>query len=809
MTEKKFIQTSIRNLIEYVLRKGDISLGFFGQSRFIEGTKAHQKIQKSRGRGYKKEVYISENFDRKNAILSLRGRIDGVFEKDGMIVIEEIKSTSQNFSQLTKDSNEKNWAQAKFYAFLFAKKNNITLLNVQLTYYQFDTEEIKSFTTQCNINELEEFCLTIIDQYIEWATALANWLKTRDSSIKKLPFPFLSYRKGQDIMIKIVDEVIENGNKLFCLAPTGIGKTIGAVYPAVKKIVKDFDSKIFYLTAKTTTRFIVEETLDILRKSDLSLKSVTITAKAKICFKEKDLCDPNYCEFAKGHFDRVNEAIKDIFKEDAFTYFVIEKYARKHCVCPFELSLDLALWSDCIICDYNYVFDPRVSLKRFFSEDKGNYTFLIDEAHNLVDRARKMFSAVLLKEPILKLRREIKAELPELSKVLHKINRYMIKIRKRCEQFEHEYYAQKELPEEELFTLLREFSSLASDWLELNYPTQFRDELLEQFFEIRNFLRVANDYDDYYVTYFRKQRNDVIIKLYCIDPSKQLKKALNKGKSSIFYSATLTPLDYFIYLLGGDRLSTQLQLPSPFPRENLALLLADYISTRYHDRQFSYKEIAELIQKATNPKTGNYLIYFPSYEYMENVLEEYGDIMGDVKLVVQTQGMTERQREEYLSNFSTYGKKTLIGFAVMGGIFGEGIDLIGEKLSGAVIVGVGLPKVSLEQDLIKAYFDTKNGNGFLFAYTFPGMNKVMQAAGRVIRTENDRGIVLLIGDRYSTSTYNNLFPESWCSIKIIHNKTQLSEMTARFWRSSLEKELKGADNYRETRGHTLRRWFVT
>jgi DNA excision repair protein ERCC-2 len=425
-----------------------------------------------------------------------------------------------------------------------------------------------------------------------------------------------------------------------------------------------------------------------------------------------------------------------------------------------------------------------------------------------VDRARKMFSAVLSKESILKLRRETKAELPELSKVLHKINRYMIKIRKRCEQIKHGYYAQKELPEEELFTLLRKFSSLASDWLELNNPTQFRDELLEQFFEIRNFILVANEYDECYVTYFRKQRNNVIIKLYCIDPSKKLKKALNKGKSSIFYSATLTPLDYYIYLLGGDSESTQLQLPSPFPRENLALLLADYISTRYHDREFSYKEIAELIQNVTNPKTGNYLVFFPSYEYLENVLEEYGDIMGDVKLIVQFQGMTERQREEYLANFSTFGKKTLIGFAVMGGIFGEGIDLIGEKLSGAVIVGVGLPKLSLEQDQIKAYFNTKNGKGFLFAYTFPGMNKVMQAAGRVIRTENDRGVVLLIGDRYSTYTYNKLFPESWRFIKIIDNKIQLSEMTTRFWRSGLIKELERADNHRETRGRALRRWYV-
>ncbi|OLS29154.1 MAG: ATP-dependent DNA helicase [Candidatus Heimdallarchaeota archaeon AB_125] len=781
MQSKTIIQMSIRNLVEYVLRKGDISLGFFSQSRLVEGTKAHQKIQNSRGKGYQKEVSITDEIVREEAILSLRGRIDGVFEKEGKTFIEEIKSTSQNLATLSDKSNENYWAQAKFYAFLYAKKHNLDVVNVQLTYYQIDTKQVKYFVEQMSFNELEEFCLVIIDQYLEWAVILSDWLKIRSQSIDGLNFPFPTYRKGQEKMVKIVEEVLSKEKTFFCQAPTGIGKTIGALYPSIKLLERNFDSKIFYLTAKTTTRFIAEETLEILRSAGLKLKSTTITAKAKICFKEKDMCDPNYCEYARGHFNRINGAIKDIFQEDAFTREIIEKYAKKHRVCPFEFSLDLTLWSDCVVCDYNYAFDPRVFLKRFFAEENGEYTFLIDEAHNLVDRARKMFSAGLLKKPVLSLRRKVKEEIPELSKILNKINQYFIKIRKKCETSEFRYIAQKELPEEELFKLLRKFSSIASDWLELNIPTEYRDELLELFFDVRNFLRTAEDYDDHYVTYYRKYRNNVIVKLFCMDPSKLLKKAINRGKTAIFYSATLSPIDYFAYLLGGGDESTKMQLPSPFPRENLALLLADHISTRYVDREQSYKEIADLILKVTLPKIGNYLIYFPSYEYLENVLEAFESIRNDSELIVQTQGMTEEEREGFLDKFSKFGTKTLIGFAVMGGIFGEGIDLIGEKLSGAVVVGVGLPKISLEQDLIKDHFDTVKGKGFLYAYTFPGMNKVMQAAGRVIRTEKDQGVVLLIGDRYSTSTYTKLFPESWQDVRLINNKNQLSKMIESFW----------------------------
>ena len=781
MSIKPIINVSVRNLVEYVMQEGDISFVFFKQSRMTEGTKAHQKVQNSRGKDYKKEVTISSTIDRKGCILNIKGRIDGILEKDKITYIEEIKSTTQKLELLKNESNPKYWAQAKIYAYLYCKQNKIKSVGVQLTYFNIESQKTRFFSEIFELKHLETFCLEIIDKYLNWASTLGNWLITRRKSIGSLDFPFPQFRKGQENLIKVASETIKKQSKLFCQAPTGIGKTIATTYPAVKLMGEDFDSKIFYLTAKTTTRFIAEETLDIMRKTGLKLKSVTITAKAKICFKKDVICDPSYCEYAKGHFNRINDAIQDIYEEDAFTQQAIEKYAQKHKVCPFEFSLDLSNWSDCVICDYNYVFDPRVYLRRFFFEEKGDFVFLVDEAHNLVDRAREMFSAVLTKKTILKLSRQTKEQSPELSTVLKKMNQYMISFRKLCEQNGNYFHVQAEMPNKEFLKTLRRFNRKAEDWLELNKPSDFNEDLLELYFDVRNFLRVSEDYNHQFITYFRKYGGEVVVKLFCIDPSKLLRNALNRGKSAVFFSATLTPLDYFSQLLGGDNMSTKMALPSPFPEENLCLMVADRISTRYRDRLFSYDEVAEIINHVVQGKIGNYLVFFPSYEYMEEVLLEYEKLETNEEIIVQETGMTEKAREQFLGRFSDFGEKTLVGFVVMGGIFGEGIDLIGEKLSGAVVVGVGLPKIGLERDLIKGHFDRVNQKGFFYAYTYPGMNKVLQAAGRVIRTENDRGVVILIGDRYSTNTYKKLIPASWNSITRITSKENLLHRIKHFW----------------------------
>ncbi|MCK4972592.1 MAG: ATP-dependent DNA helicase, partial [Candidatus Heimdallarchaeota archaeon] len=477
----------------------------------------------------------------------------------------------------------------------------------------------------------------------------------------------------------------------------------------------------------------------------------------------------------------VNAAVNEIFDQGAFTRTVVEETARRHQVCPFEFSLELSLWADCIVCDYNYAFDPRVYLRRFFMEEKGDFTFLIDEAHNLVNRSREMFSANLMKKPILNLRRATKTDVPKLSTLLNKLNQHMIAARKLCEKDGTYSHVQKPLPSKEFIANLRKFCRNAEEWLELNIGSSFRDNLLEFYFDARNFLRVVEDYDQRFLTYIKKYKNNVRIKLYCLDPSKLLQEALKRGKSAIFFSATLTPASYFQELLGGDNNSAKLLLNSPFPRENLGLYMADYISTKYTMRGYSYDEIAKLVEVIAKSKTGNFLIFFPSYAYLEEVFQHFIQLNVKAKIIKQTPGMTENERESFLDEFSKFGKKTLIGFVVMGGIFGEGIDLIGEKLAGAVIVGVGLPKVGLEQNLLKDYFDKKNGKGFLFAYTYPGMNRVLQAMGRVIRTETDRGAVLLIGDRYSSNTYLKLFPKHWDIVPRVSGKEDLARKIKRFW----------------------------
>ncbi|MBY9001302.1 MAG: ATP-dependent DNA helicase [Candidatus Heimdallarchaeota archaeon] len=781
MASKPIIKVSVRNLISYVLRKGDISVGYFQRSRLAEGTKGHQYVQRKRGPNYKKEVAVNDIIERENCSLQLGGRIDGIFVAEGKIFLEEIKTTQKPLATIKENSSASYWAQAICYAYIYSKQNSLNSINVQLTYFHLDTKKTRSFVKVFRFEEVEKQCIDLVDKYLDWALTIYNWLEERNKSINKVKFPFPSYRTGQDKLIKVASDVLKNQKKLFCQAPTGIGKTIATLFPAIKSLNGGLDSKIFYLTAKTTTRFIAEETLDILRKNSLRMKSVTITAKAKICFKEKDNCDPVYCEYARGHFDRVNKAVEDIFTEDSFTREVIEKYAKKHMVCPFEFSLDLANWSDCIICDYNYVFDPRVYLRRFFLEDKGDFTFLIDEAHNLVDRSREMFSAELIKNPILDLRRVTKDSIPKLSTLLNKLNQHMIAARKLCERDGTYSHIQTSLPSKEFISDLRKFCFFAEEWLELNLATNFRDKLLEFYFNARNFLRVVEDYDNHFVTYFKKFKNNVRIRLYCLDPSKLLKEALKRGKSAMFFSATLTPNSYFQELLGGDSNSAKLLLNSPFPRENLGLFIADYLSTKFKMRELSYEEIAYLIEVTTKSKVGNFLVFFPSYAYMEEVYTHFLKLNSKAKIVKQSQGMSEKEREEFLDEFSKFGKKTLIGFVVMGGIFAEGIDLIGEKLSGAVIVGVGLPKVCLEQDLLRSYFDKKNGKGFLFAYTYPGMNRVLQAVGRVIRTETDRGVVLLIGDRYATSTYTKLFPQHWETVPRIAGKEDLARKIKRFW----------------------------
>lgn len=773
--EKGIINISARELVEFVLMSGDITSGFPTGSGAIEGIKGHKLLQKVQG--YKSEVTVRHSIEVDDIKIEITGRIDGVIEEEGSVVIDEIKTVENDLEEID-DGNDLHWGQAKCYAYIYAVQNNLAYIDVQLTYYSISTREIKRFRRRCSFDELKLFFYEVISKYVEWAKLLRDWAYIRDKSIKELSFPYASYRKGQRKLAVATYNAIKNGKKLFVQAPTGIGKTIATIFPAVKAIGEGLTSKVFYLTAKNTNITVAEETLDKLSQGGLRIKRLTITAKEKICFNGEITCDPEKCDYAKGHFDRVKDAIRDIFKEDAFTREKIEIYARKHKVCPFEFSLDLSLWSDFIMCDYNYVFDPKAYIRRHF-DNKTDYVFLIDEAHNLVDRAREMFSAELYKKKILHLKKTIKNELPDIAKSLFKMNKYMLKLRKACG--EGNFFIQKEVPDE-IYGILRNFIEKAVLWLKKEINAPFRQELLELYFDIYTFIRIYELYDEKYVTYAEKIEDEIKLKIFCVDPSKLINKALNRGKAAIFFSATLTPIDYFQQMFGcaDDEVCSRLKLASPFPRENMCLLIDNSVSTKYDERKLSYSVISDIIFASISGKRGNYLVFFPSYEYMYNVYERFVEKYPNIKTLRQDPNMTEGERREFLNCFCENNECYTIGFAVMGGIFGEGIDLTGDRLLGVIIIGVGLPQICFERDIIKDYYQKLSGKGFEYAYIYPGMNRVLQAAGRVIRTERDRGIILLIDERFTHWIYKRLFPPEW-SPKIVKDENEIKAQVVKFW----------------------------
>jgi DNA excision repair protein ERCC-2 len=775
---KKEIHIAVRELVHHALLSGDLIMEFLGSIRSHDAIRAHQKIQKSRPDTYQAEVSVSHRIETDLLALTISGRIDGVFKQPDRIIIEEIKTTTRNLDFYERNQNQLHWGQAKTYAYLYSVCHNLKEVDVQLTYYHIESGKLSELKKHFDISDLESFFKELLARYLQWAETVANWCDVREASIHHLQFPFKSYRPGQREMAVEIYRKIKTDGQLLIQAATGIGKTIAAIFPAIKAIGEGFSQKIFYLTARTTGRTVAEKALDELRAGGLKIKSITLTAKDKICFNPLSACHPDECEFARGHYDRLNEALASIFKQDAFTRTCIEQTAEQFQVCPFEFSLDLALWADVIICDYNYAFDPRVFLRRFFQEENGAYTFLVDEAHNLVDRSREMFSAEIFKQSVLDVRRAVKDKLPHIFKCLGKINSWLVKARKSCEEVGGSH-AQAE-PPEDLYPHLRRFLLLSEKWLAQNIKTSFREPLLEFFFTVSGFLRVSEQYDPSYATCYRKIGKDLKLRLFCIDPSGHLENAFKRCRSTIFFSATMTPMKYFKTILGCDEHADQMILPSPFPPENLGLFISSRISTLYRHRNRTKPEVARTILTLVRQAKGNYLLFFPSYEYMMMVYESFQAENPEIEAVLQTPSMPEAERDAFLMRFEKKNPKTLVGFAVMGGIFGEGIDLVGKRLSGAAIVGVGLPALSLENDIIRDYFASQRNVGFEYAYLYPGINRVLQAAGRVIRTDRDRGVVLLIDQRYGTMRYTSLLPDNWRPIRI-QNERQLADDLKRFW----------------------------
>ncbi|MBP1991459.1 ATP-dependent DNA helicase [Paenibacillus eucommiae] len=760
------IQIAVRTLVEYVLSSGSLDSVFRTTSTLTEGTKAHQKVQKQYTDQDQKEVHLTTEIPCGDLLFVLEGRCDGLLFTEDAVTIDEIKSTARDVRLITKEMYPVHWAQAKCYAYMYAKANGISLMRLQLTYVQTGTEEQQRFVQEATFEELANFVDDLIERYAPYASLVVRHRSMRDISIGDLSFPFQTYREGQRKLAGAVYRTIEERTNLYAKAPTGIGKTISTTFPAIKALGKGWLQRIYYLTAKTITRTAAEEAFALMQSKGLHIHAVTLTAKDKICFQDEVRCQKEHCEFADGHYDRINEALMDILSnETLMNRQVIERYARKHRVCPFEFSLDAAYAADVVICDYNYIFDPRASLKRQQAEQKKQTALLVDEAHNLVERAREMFSATLHKSAFLAVQREMKGLHPEAHKAAKAVNDFFIALRKKNTD---QQAVDSGLPQD-LMLLVEAFALQAEKVLASSGGGGASPLLLDTYFSSMSFLRIGKLYDERFVTYWELSKNDVQVKLFCLDPSHLLKQMGKDYRSHIYFSATLSPSAYYMDMLGAGPEDYTVSIPSPFSSEQLNVFIQP-LSTRYHDRERTKGALVQLLQQLMDKQPGNYLVFFPSYAYMNDVYDAFETEGTGVRTILQHADMSEEERESFLLAFDADNAEAFLGFAVMGGIFSEGIDLVGNRLNGVVVVGVGLPQLGLERNIIKNYFNDLGKDGYDYAYKFPGMNKVLQAGGRLIRSEQDRGVLVLVDDRYLQPHYQQLLPEEWKHYAVVRSE---------------------------------------
>ncbi|WP_379130123.1 helicase C-terminal domain-containing protein [Paenibacillus sp. sgz500958] len=764
------VSISVRSLVEYCFRSGSIEPGFRSTASMAEGTRIHQKVQKQYQEKDQKEVYVKAEIPYSGLLFRIDGRCDGLLISDaGTLIVEEIKSTAEPLDRLA-EGRPVHWAQAVMYAYMIAAEQSLPAMDVRLTYVHTGSEEQMSLDRRYTREELDAFAEEMVRGYAPYADMLLRHHEHRNDSIREMPFPFPAYRSGQRNLAGSVYKAVTERAGLFVQAPTGIGKTMSTIFPVIKAMGEGHCEVLFYLTAKTVTRLAAEEAMSLLISRGLQLHAITITAKEKACFREEGLCTKEYCPFADGYYDRINGALLDLLEhETLMTRDVLASYAKKHTVCPFELSLDAAYACDAVICDYNYIFDPRISLKRLAEERRKDSVLLVDEAHNLVDRGREMFSASLTKAPFLALQRQFKASNRKLSHAAKEVNRFFVALRKSCNE---EGQGQWPKYHEELPPLLEALAAEAEQELLLPSVTLMSEpsieegeSLLDAYFAVQGMLRTFKTYDERYITYAEVRRGDVYLKLFNLDPSHLLRQMSKGFRSRILFSATLSPMSYYRDMLGAGEEDYTLKVSSPFYREQWEISVLP-VSTRYHDRERSLTPLAEALMSMVMVK-GNYLVFFPSYLYLQEVYQVFSERYPEVQTLLQGQGMSEEEREAFLAAFRPDREETLLGFAVLGGIFSEGVDLPGDRLNGVMVVGVGLPQLGLERNLLRQYFNNQDRNGFEYAYVYPGMCKVLQAGGRLIRSEEDTGVIVLADDRFLQSPYKQLLPEEWQHYRVL------------------------------------------
>ncbi|MGX7063920.1 ATP-dependent DNA helicase [Enterococcus cecorum] len=771
-------KVSVRELVAFVHNEESIDNRKQSNHTALEGSKIHRKLQQSMDENYQSEVSLKTVYQGKQFDIQLEGRCDGIWQKENQIIIDEIKTGEHTFEQLEDATLQLFMAQAKIYAYIYALQEKLEEVVVMVRYFCTQDEKIDEYQNQYSFDELNNYYQETMKEYEKWLIFLDKYRQNRQKKLQALQFPYNNYRKGQRELSIAVYRTLSQEKCLFMEAPTGTGKTLSTLFPALKAMGEYNQGRIFYLTAKTITRQVALDTMKLFEEQQSEIKTIEISAKEKICFMNECKCNPDYCPFAKNYYQKQKLAIWDLLNNGHFySREQISEVAKKYECCPFELSLDLSLYSDVIVCDYNYLFDPQVYLKRFFELEETDSYFLVDEGHNLISRAREMYSKALS----LQLIKDFKKLLPKHHRKHHKILQQFIEY---CEESrkllkDRDYLFQKELPDKLI--------DLGYRWSEYfrNFLLELKDEiptwLQNLYFDLMSFLKISEYYDDHFSFLVELVNHELQFKIFCLDPAHFIKQKLDFGKGSVLFSATLSPVQYYQNLLVGHTDDLTFRQSSPFNQNQFQVLVADYLPMTYKYRSQVVDSLCELIKKATDIKAGNYFCFFPSFSYMEEVYQRYIQLYPEAEVLIQSRELKDVEKEAFLANFQAQNEQVVLGFCVLGGVFSEGIDLKKNRLIGSIIVSVGLPQISKEQEELKRYFDEKNQQGFYYIYQLPGFNKMMQAAGRVIRTEEDRGVILLIDQRFSRKDYMQLYPSHWSKGVVVHDLNSMLNQLKQFW----------------------------
>ncbi len=794
------VEISVRELVSFVMRRGSADKAIASFERLQLGGRLHRAYQNRQELPYTPEVPLSAAIDFRDVTFKISGRADGIAIEDSGAVIEEIKTTGKALTAVSPKDFPEYMAQADIYAYMYAVENSLSGVTTRITFINTATEEWRSHDTYVSVDELRGKVFSILEAYYPFAKFMSEGMTNFIASAKKIKFPHHDYRLGQQDIILDTFRAVRGGKRLFVEAPTGIGKTLSVCYGAVKAIGEGGGRRIFYLTPKSTVSEAPDSAFSLMRAHGLKFRKINLTSKERCCLCRDALgeCSSDICPYSRGHYDRVNDALKRLLEVyNDINYEAIASISREFRVCPHELMLDAALFCDVVICDCNYLFDPRVYLRRFFDEGCGSESSvaLIDEAHDLVDRAREMYSARITLSEFERLSVYItKSDFILYFPLISLIDEFKA-LGARCRENECM------MGDEECGTLLcstpfrditeaaGEFYTAAMKWLRVNGDNgaevyidgrSLTARIRDAAFEAKRYYELVRRSDEKFLHFASRRGKNVTARVLCIDPSRKVDERLSRVGSSVLLSATLTPMEYFCDLLGGED-AGRLTLPSPFDSENLFCGVMNKISTRYADRDRTVFAIGEIIERTVRAKNGNYLVFLPSYEMLQRTVAAYTRIAKNRKICVQKPDMTMSERMAFLQSFSEGGE--VVGFAVLGGMFSESIDLAGDKLIGTIIVGTGLAGLNIETNIIADYFAKTKEAGFEYAYLYPAMNKVLQAIGRVIRSEEDRGVCILIDDRYATPQYSRLLCRSVKGVKLIPTAEMLSPALDEFWKN--------------------------